>query len=180
MAEPPPVFEAQRHRARCRTIGDRGRRTLERWRIGEAGAALQIAVRDRGRQRNRTARAGRTVEKIERRPAGEAELPNGPDDRTAGGAARRERIINRGAAGRAQDADQILPRGVHRCRPSPPVALPLSPCHLLPKAGGRTKSHTVPRPRPALFPPPPTTPRTPAVPTAPRPQPTHGSAPWER
>src|SRR3546814_5498884 len=123
MAEPPPVFEAQRHRARCRTIGDRGRRTLERWRIGEAGAALQIAVRDRGRQRNRTARAGRTVAKIERRPAGEAELPIGPDDRTAGGAARRERIINRGAAGRAQDADQILPRGVHRCRPSPPVAL---------------------------------------------------------
>src|SRR3546814_20786746 len=127
MAEPPPVFEAQRHRARCRTIGDRGRLTLERWRIGEAGAALQIAVRDRGRQRNRTARAGRTVEKIERRPAGEAALPIGPDDRTSGGAPRPPRLLNRAAAGLPQEPDPPLTPRPPRRLPPPPAPPPPPP-----------------------------------------------------
>src|SRR3546814_2599833 len=63
-------------------MGDRGGRPLKGRRIGKAGTALQGAVRHRVGQRDRTARAGGTIQEIERRPAGKAELAIAPDDRS--------------------------------------------------------------------------------------------------
>src|SRR3546814_9950874 len=89
------LFEPQRHRAGDRTIGERRRRAPEGRRLGKACPASDLPAWHCLGQRDRTMDASWPTEKIERRPAGKAELAIVANDDPATRAARGQRIIDR-------------------------------------------------------------------------------------
>lgn len=88
MAGTPRIFEAKRHRARDGTVSDGSGSALERRSVCETRAAFDKSAGQACRQWDRAARAGRSIEKIERGPARQTKLPVFADDNSAAGATR--------------------------------------------------------------------------------------------